>query len=261
MLRYQPEPGRLMRTLTEVRTTVTLVGFPAVPDGAAFEVQERVSATTRVRAHEATGAVVVVTVDSVSGQTRMGADPWVDVTDAPLTGQAAEAIVSPRFGVAGIRSSGPADANILQLLGAGVIGLGFAFPDTPLRPGESFETGGRIRARVTTDASTGLVVDEVVFGDLALLLDSVTVVGGDTLSFFQFRGALAPRSSAAEGGRGDVVTSTSGAYAGRVVWSARWSAFVSGATRLRVDGRITAPGVSAPMQATWDRTVIHSVRP
>lgn len=262
VMRYQPELGRLMRTLTEVRTTTTLVGFPAVPDGAAFQTEQRISATMRVTGHEADGAVVSVAVDSVTGRRRMGTEAWLDRGDTLLAGRTAEAIVSPRFAVAGIRSRGPADADVLQLLGAGVIGLGFSFPQNAVTVGETFETGGRVRARVTTEASTGLALDEVVFGDLSLTLDSVNVVSGDTLGYFQFRGPFAPRSTPVEEGSSGSV-STSGAFAGRLVWSSRWAAFVSGAVRVRVEARVTTPAVpnATPAQATWDRIIIHSVRP
>jgi hypothetical protein len=263
VLRYQPDLGRLVRTLTEVRTTMTLVGFPAVPDGAAFETELRIGASQRVLALGPDGAVVAVTVDSAWGRARAGTEPWVDRAETSLAGRTAEAVLSPRFGTVGIRTSGAADAEILLLLGGGAAGLGFAFPEGPLAPGESFETGGRIRTRVRTDAATGIAVDEVVFGDLALTLDSIGIQGDDTLSYFHFRGAFAPRTAAAPGEAGDVVTSLSGAYAGRFVWSARWAAFVSGALRMRVDGRIraTGPGGADDAQATWDRVLLHSVRP
>jgi hypothetical protein len=263
VLRYQPDLGSLVRTLTEVRTTTTLVGFPAVPDGAAFETELRIGASQRVLALDPDGAVVAVTVDSAWGRARAGTEPWVDRVDAGLVGPPAQAVVSPRFAIVGIRTAGAADADVLLLLGAGAVGLGFAFPQNALAPGESYETGGRVRTRVRTDPATGIAVDEVVFGDLALTLDSVSVQADDTLSHFHFRGAFAPRTAAAQGESGDVVTALSGAYAGRFVWSARWGAFVSGAVRMRVDGRIrtTGPGGAEEAQATWDRVILHSVRP
>jgi hypothetical protein len=263
VLRYQPELGRLVRTLTEVRTTTTLVGFPAVPDGAVFETEARLGASQRVLALDPDGAIVSVAVDSAWGRARAGTEPWVDRADTALVGKVAEAVLSPRFGIVGIQTTGSADAEVLLLLGAGAAGLGFAFPQGALAAGESYETGGRIRTRVRTDPATGIALDEVVFGDLAITLDSVNAQGDDTLSHFHFRGAFAPRTGATEGESGDVVTSLSGAYAGRFVWSARWAAFVSGAVRMRVEGRIriTGPAGMQEAQATWDRLILHSVRP
>jgi hypothetical protein len=263
MLRFVPQVGRAVRTLTEVRTTTTLTGFPAVPDGATFDAEARLGASQRVVALDPDGAVVAVTVDSIWGRVRAGTEPWVDHVDTGIVGRSAEAVLSPRFGIVGIRTTGASDADVLLLLGAGAAGLGFAFPQQPLSAGESYETGGRIRTRVRTDAATGLAVDEVVFGDLALTLDSVAVVGSDTLSYFHCQGAFAPRTAAAEGESGDLVTALSGAYAGRFVWSSAWGAFVSGAVRMRVDGRIraTSAGGAQEAQATWDRLILHSVRP
>jgi hypothetical protein len=263
VLQFRPEFGRMVRTLTEINTSTKLVGFPAVPDGAVFEDERRVNATQRVVRLEEGGALVEVTVDSVRERIRQDAEAWRDVVDPGLVGDTARAIVSPRFSIVGIRSQAPTDGDVLQALGAYVAGLGFAFPETPLRVGESFETGGRLRARVTTDSPTGIPIDEVVFGDLALTLDSVVTSEGEELSFLHFRGPLTARTSAVNEEGGDVVTAFSGAYAGRLVWSAAWGAFVSGALRVRVDARIHAerPSGAVDATATWDRTIVHQVRP
>jgi hypothetical protein len=55
----------------------------------------------------------------------------------------------------------------------------------------------------------------------------------------------------------------SGAFAGRLVWSAQWGAFVSGALRVRVTGRVRVQGPAGEdtAEAIWDRTVVHRVRP
>jgi len=263
VLQFRPEFGRTIRTLTEQRTTTTLTGFPAVPDGAVFEDEHRISATQRITRLEEGGAVVEVTVDSLWGRVREGGDAWRDLQDTSLVGATARAVVSPRFAIVGIRSTGARDGEVLQSLGASVAGLGFAFPETALRAGESFETGGRLRARVVSDSATGIPVDDVVFGELALTLDSAVTTGDDELSYLHFRGALTPRTSAAAGEGGDIVTAFTGAFAGRLVWSAAWGAFVSGALHVRVDGRIHTQGPRGAVEATatWDRTVLHQVRP
>jgi len=262
-LRFVPELGRLTRTLTHVRTTTTLVGFPAVPDRAAFQEETWISATQRVVRMGEDGAVVEVTVDSIRGRARLGEEPWTDRVDATLIGASAQAIVSPRFQVVGIRSTGPRDAEILQALGAFVTGVDFAFPEGAVSPGDTFVTGGRLRARVRTEASTGIPIDEGVFGDLSLTLDSATQAGAERLAFVHFQGALTPRTAAAAGEDGDVVTALTGAFAGRLVWSEQWGAFVSGAVRIRVTGRIRveSPRGEDTAEATWDRTIVHQVRP
>ena len=263
ILRFVPELGRVTRTLTEVKTATTLVGFPAVPDRATFAEETWISATQRVARIGEDGAVVEVTIDSIRGRVRLGDQLWTDYADSTLIGGAAQAIVSPQFKVVGIRSTGPRDGEILQALGAFAAGLDFVFPEGPVMAGETFATGGRLRARIRTDSATGLAIDEVVFGDLALTLDSAVQAGAERLAYLHFQGTLTPRTAAMAGESGDVVTALSGAFAGRLVWSEQWGAFVSGAVRIRVTGRIRAQGPRGEeaAEATWDRTVIHQVRP
>jgi hypothetical protein len=263
VFRYAPEPGRVTRTLTEVRTTTTLVGFPAVPDRAAFDEESWINATQRVALVRDEGVLVEVRIDSIRGRVRMGAEPWQDAADTALIGAAAQAIVSPRFQVVGIRSSGPRDGEILQALGAFATGLEFAFPEGPVTAGDTFVTGGRLRARVRTDPESGILIDEVVFGDLSLTLDSATQAGPDRLAYLHFQGGLTPRTAASAGAGGDVVTALTGGFAGRLVWSDQWGAFVSGVVRIRVTGHIRVTGAAGveTAEATWDRTLVHQVRP
>jgi hypothetical protein len=202
ILRFVPDLGRVTRTLTEVRTTTTLVGFPAVPDRAAFEEESWISVTQRVARMGEDGAVVEVTVDSIRGRVRLGGEVWTDYADTSLIGRAAQAIVSPRFGVVGIRSTGPRDGEILQALGAFAAGLDFVFPEAPVTAGETFATGGRLRARVRTDSVTGLAIDEVVFGDLSLTLDSAVQAGGEELAYLHSRGATIAHRGRGRRGRG-----------------------------------------------------------
>jgi hypothetical protein len=262
VLRFVPEVGRVTRTLTEVRTTTTLVGFPAVPDRASFEEESWISVTQRVARMGEDGAIVEVTIDTIRARVRLDSAPWRDHADSTLIGGSAQAIVSPRFQVVGIRSTGPRDGEILQALGAFAAGVDFAFPEEPVAAGGAFVTGGRLRARFRTDRETGIAIDEVVFGDLSLTLDSATQSGPDRLAYLHFQGSLTPRTAAAAGESGDVVTALSGGFAGRLVWSEQWAAFVSGAIRIRVTGRIRAAGSAGveTAEATWDRTIVHRVR-
>jgi hypothetical protein len=98
----------------------------------------------------------------------------------------------------------------------------------------------------------------VVFGDLSLTLDSAVQAGGEELAYLHFQGPLTPRTAAVAGEGGDVVTALAGSFAGRLVWSARWGAFVSGAIRIRVTGKIQVQGPrgAESADATWDRTVV-----
>jgi hypothetical protein len=261
-IRYQPTTGAV-QTRTDVHTLVTLNGFPSLPDGSTLEEEVLIGATQRVIGPGTGGTVVEVAVDSVRGRTRLAGGGWHDLVRAPLDAGVARAVVSGQFKVVGIQSKGDKDADVLQALGGFVIGLGFAFPREPIAVGATVPTGGNVRVRVRTDSTTGLVLDEVMLGDLAITLDSVVHRPGDDLSYFQFRGDFPQREGTETAESGGQVPTYTGAFAGRFVWSTGWNAIVSAAVRLRVDGRIQMEGPRGQQnaQVTWDRTVIHRLRP
>ncbi len=262
-LRFAPTPGATARLLTEIRTTTSLTGFPAVPDGATVTTETRVNATQRVLAAAEGGWLVEVVVDSVRGRRRSEGGAWVDAVDSVAVGRAARAVLSDRFEVTGIRTSGATDGEVLRLLGAGVAGLGFAFPVDPVSTGTTFASGGRLYGRAQTGPETGIVLDETAFADLSLTLDSAVADGGDELVYFHFRAPMTPRTLARESEDGNLVVTLSGGAAGRLVWSRAWNAFVGGATRLRVEGTIRAQTAAGAVDARagWDTTILHQLRP
>jgi hypothetical protein len=262
-IRYQPPLSRTIQTRTDVHTMVTLNGFPSVPDGSTLEEEVLIGATQRTLGPGTGGTAVEVTVDSVRGRNRLAGGGWHDLVTPPLAAGMARAVVSDRFEVVGIQSKGEADADVLQALGGFVIGLGFSFPNEPIAVGATVPTGGRVRVRVQTDSSTGLVLDEVMLGDLAITLDSVVHDPGDDLSYFEFRGDFAPRAGSATSESGGGTSSYAGGFAGRFVWSSGWNAIASAAVRVRVEGRIHSEGPRGQQdaQVTWDRTIIHRLRP
>ncbi|MDH3496273.1 MAG: hypothetical protein OER21_05890 [Gemmatimonadota bacterium] len=262
-LRYAPTPGATARLLTEIRTTTSLTGFPAVPDGATVITETRVNATQRVLDVAPGGWLVEVVVDSVRARRRSEGAAWVDAVDTGMVGRAARAVISDRFEVTGIRTTGPTDGEVLRLLGAGVAGLGFAFPVNPVPAGTTFASGGRVYARAHAGLETGIALDETAFADLSLTLDSAVAEGGDELVYFHFRAPMTPRTVGRESEDGNQVVTLSGGAAGRLVWSRAWNAFVGGATRLRVEGTIRArtPTGAVDARAGWDTTILHQLRP
>jgi len=257
-IRYQPTVGRILETRTETHTTTTLTGFPLIPDGSRLEEEMLIGATQRVVGTAAGGLVVEVAVDSVRGRVRPAGGAWHDLAHPPLEAGVARAVVSDQFKVVGIQSQGVSDGDLLQALGGFVIGLDFAFPSDPIAVGATVATGGRVRTRVQTDSSTGLVLDQTMIGDLEITLDSVVHNPGDVLSYFEFRGEFAPRTKSGASERGGPAASYTGAFAGRFIWSAGWNAITAAAVRLRVDGRIHG---QQNAQVTWDRTITHRLRP
>ena len=183
-IRYQPPVGRVLETRTEMHTISTLTGFPLIPDGSRLEEEVLIGATQRVTGTAPGGMVVEVAVDSVRGRMRPTGGAWHDLVHPLLEAGVARAVVSDQFKVVGIQSQGTTDGDLLQALGGFVIGLGFAFPSDPIAVGTTVATDGRVRTRVQTDSSTGLVLDQTMIGDLEITLDSVVHNPGDELSYF-----------------------------------------------------------------------------
>lgn len=262
--RYAPATGAAVRTLTEMRTITTFTGFPALPDGSTLEEERRVYGHHVVQAEDEGGWLVAAEIDSIRGRRRLEAEPWRDLRDSTLVGRTAVARLTSQFAVAGFRTAAPTDGEVFRPVGAMIAGLDFAFPGEPVTVGQAFPTGGRIHLRVTASPETGVAVDETVFGDLVLTLDSVVRTGVDTLAYLRFGGALTPRTTS-PGGEGGAATAGSftGSFAGRLIWSSGWDAFVAGVARVRVEGRVTARTARGRVaaNAVWDATLRHQVRP
>jgi hypothetical protein len=262
-LRFQPPMGRVIETRTEMHTMTALTGFPSVPDGSTLEEEVLIGATQRVLGTAPDGFVVEVAVDSVRGRVRPTGGAWRDLVNLPLRAGVARAVVGTNFRVVGIQSQGTEDADLLQALGGFFMGLGFAFPSDPIAVGATVPIDGRVRPRVRTHSTTRLVLDQVMLGDLAITLDSVVHNSGDDLSYFEFRGEFAPRAEGAPSEGGGALTSYTGGFAGRFIWSSGWNAITAAAVRLRVEGRAQIQGTHGQQiaQVSWDRTVTHRLRP
>jgi len=213
---FAPPPGAVVRTLTELRTVTQFTGFPALPDGATMEEERRIEAWHRAAGEENGLWLVEAAVDTAWGRRRLDQAAWRDVTDSFPLGRPAVALVSSQFAVAGFRTSGPDDGEVFRPVGAMVAGLDFAFPGQPVAVGQSFGTGGRIQLRVRAAAETGVAVDETLFGDLALTLDSVVRQDGDELAYLRLGGALTPRSVSLESEGGN----RAGSFSGAADWAA-----------------------------------------
>jgi hypothetical protein len=172
-------------------------------------------------------------------------------------------VVSPQLGIVEERSANATDDEVLRLVRGLVAARGFAFPAVPVRVGETFATGGQVAARVRVAAETGLAIDETLRADVALTLDSVVAVQSDTLAYLRFGGTFPATTRASEDETGSREETFSGGFAGQLIWSQGWSAFVSGAARVRVEGLVRAqtPGGVVNARGIWDTTILHQVRP
>jgi len=260
---FAPAAGVVVRTLTETRTVTSFTGFPALPDGSTLEEERRIEGRHRAVGEENGMWLIEAVIDTVWSRRRLDQSAWRDVADSVPVKRPAVALVSSQFSVTGFRTANPADAEVFRPVGAMVAGLDFGFPGEGVAAGQSFPTGGRVQLRVRAAAETGVAVDETIFGDLVLTLDSIVRQDADELAYLRLGGALAPRTTSQQSEGGHTAGSFSGAFAGRLVWSRRWNAFVSGVARVRVEGRITAetPRGLVAASAVWDATVRHQVRP
>jgi hypothetical protein len=260
---YAPVVGGGARTITEIRTVTTFNGFPALPDGSTLEEERRIEARHRAMGETNGLWLVESVIDTVWSRRRLDQGPWRDVADSLPVRKAAVALLSSQFAVTGFRTSGPDDGDVFRPVGAMVAGLDFSFPGEPVDVGQTFSTGGRIHVRVRTTPESGLGVDETIFGDLSLTLDSVSRQGGDVLAYLRLGGGLTPRTTSLADESGAAAGTYTGAFVGRLIWSSRWNAFVSGVARVRVEGRVTAETARGLVAATavWDTTVRHQVRP
>lgn len=260
---FAPRPGALIHMITETHGTVLLDGLTAVPDGSGFETDRRVNVTERVLERRPGGWAVDVTVDSVRLQRRPTDGKWKVETDSLHDGTRARATVNDRFGIVGLESSGPNDAEVLRALGGSVAGVGFAFPAEAVPVGTSFPTGSRFAYIAELNAPGLPPVRETLVGSLTLTLDSVVVSGSDSLAYFGFHGTFDPRSEGSQGEAEEMSATYGGAFAGVLVWSVGWNAFVSAASRIRANGKIHAEGPDGAQDVTarWDVVTRHRVRP
>ncbi|HKI95655.1 MAG TPA: hypothetical protein VJ992_10225 [Gemmatimonadales bacterium] len=263
VLRFAPGGGLVAHALEETRTFTTLTGFPAVPDGARFEQLQRVAATERITPRAAGGWRVAITVDSVQRRIRPIAGTWRDEPDTVLAGRTARASVNDRFQITGIESSGASDAAVLRILGGSVAGLAFAFPDSALAEGDSFATGARFIYTARAPAGGGLPAEATLSGDLVLHVDSIIDTGGDSLTYFTFRGPFTPAAVESSGEAGMLRGTFQGAFGGMLIWSKAWNAFVSAVNRVRVAATLYVESSSGAFDASahWDATITHRMRP
>lgn len=263
ILRFAPAGGLVAHVLEQTRTFTTLTGFPAVPDGARFEQLVRVGATERIAPRTAGGWTVTVTVDSVLRRVRPMDGTWRDEPDTALVGRSARASVNDRFQITGIESSGTSDAAILRMLGGSVAGLAFAFPDSGLAVGDSFSTGARFIYTAHAPAAGGLKAEATLSGDLVLHVDSIVETGGDSLTYFSFRGPFMPAAVESQSEAGALRGTFQGAFGGVLIWSKAWSAFVSAVNRVRVAAQLRVASSSGAFDASarWDATITHRIRP
>jgi hypothetical protein len=240
-LRYEPTVGQQAHTLWWVETAATIRDVVESADSIALEIRGQQSITHRVLSVEGRVRTLEVTFDSARPRMRPAGGAW-SAADLPIAGSAVGLRVDDRYRVLAVdtafRDSVP-DAAQRALRGFATR-FEFAFPEEPVTVGAPW-TADVVYPLVKP---AGLDNEPVLAGRVAELselvarttfvLDSLVDRGVDSLAFLTVQGSFVPETVAAapETGVGETTT-IRGAFAGSLVWSTGWDAFVTGAVRTR----------------------------
>jgi hypothetical protein len=270
-LRYAPRAGAVTHVVSWTEMTATI--GEAIPgggfgfDSVVIEVAEVESLTEAVSRVEPRRAVVQITYDSLRSRLRPIGGSWRSDVDGsgPVTAFVARDSLRRRLGLQWRDSSvaGGARADRLRSL---VGRVSVPLPETSIVVGAARQDVTLelpFRAPAGLEDVVPLPVLELT-GAATVVLDSIVARAADTLAYLRMHGALHPPQ--AERGLETAlrVTRLEGSFAGSLVWSTAWSAYVSGATRviMTVDF-LRGPG-AGPLQGTrarFDSLYRYQVRP
>lgn len=240
LLRFDPPDGAVLHRLFQIHTRVLRAGGDSRESAELGGVRE---VTLRGRADT---PMLHLAYDSLRTRLREGTGPWREIAESNDS-----AWVQVRFDeqleptVVASGGPGPAAARLVALV-TGLPGLGL--PRRPVRAGDRWTS--RLEIPVPAMRPGAMIGQErLLVSEAVVSVDSVVARALDTLAYVSLRGTLGP---AATGDRGYV-----GAVRGALVWSTGWQAFVSGATRTRIETR-PENGQGAVLLET---TVRQQVRP
>lgn len=238
LLRYHPQPNIRVQTLTRSQITLTIVegtGETVDPDSLTIESSSLQSVTQRVHEVRGTQYILEVRVDSTRARMRPVGAAWQDIPDPGM--RSARLVLDDRMRIAEVEvaaaDSASADAQEFHGLAGG---LELVFPEDPVAPGESWTADlvFSLKGLEGLEEETGFQEEPELIARSIVTLDSIVVRTSDTLSYLEVRGSFLPTmlTEAAEAAAGSV--SVSGGFAGTVIWSTGWNAYVSGASRTLV---------------------------
>jgi hypothetical protein len=249
LLRYRPRPGIALPTVVWTAMTMTIGELAAeggegvLTDTLSFEASTQHTVTERVVEAAGDRFVIHRSLDSARGRKRVMGAAWSDVPADIMPRARARVVLSERlqtveFEPAGADSLDGLTADWLRNPGSG---LEFVLPEERVTAGSVWQT------EVVIPFYLGVVLEEEgaefverveLIAQTTVTLDSVVARGTDTLAYLGLRGTFLPLTitGAAEVAEGNATMT--GAFAGRLIWSTGWSAFVSGATRAEIFMRL-----------------------
>jgi hypothetical protein len=268
-LRYRPEVGRTVRTVSWHEIAMTIGDLPvpgdADSDTLRLDVEMLQSVTERVREGLGGRYVVERWIDSTRSRMRAMSGSWRDVDLDSLGVGAAHLEINERFqvqefGLTRGDTAGPVTEWLRNPAGT----FELSFPEAAVAVGDSWST------ELVMPLTTAGVELEEPGADVAkgaelvarvnVTLDSLVIRGVDTLAYLRARGSFLPLSvsQAAEVSEGSA--SIRGAFAGNLIWSTGWDAWVSGAARARFTVRVEVSGTEQVGGPGFEMRVLADAR-
>ncbi len=268
LLRYHPRAYTPVQTLTRSAIMVTILegtGEAVDPDSITMEASSLESITRRLREVRDTQYVVDVSIDSTRARRRPIAGVWRDISDRGM--RSARLVLDDRMRITEVEVTSTdtvatADSKFRGLAG----GLELVFPEGPVAAGESWAADLvlPLKGLEGLDAETGFSGSAELIARSTVTVDSIIARAADMLVYLQVRGNFLPTALTEAPEVVDAVVNISGGFAGTLIWSTGWNAYVSGASRALVT-LVTQIGVgelaSAATTIRVDVTEQFQIRP
>jgi hypothetical protein len=245
-LHFDPPDGLVLHRLFQIHTRV-MRGGEGVRTREAVELGGVREVTLRGPAH---ARMLHLSYDSLRTRLREGTDAWREVV-----GGSDSAWVQVRFDDrlrATIVAVGGTGAEAARLVGLATGLPGLVLPGDAVRAGDVWES--RLELPIPgAEPGAPAGSETLLTAHVAVSVDSVVARSRDTLAFLSVSGVMTPTPS---GG-----ATYTGGVRGTLVWSSGWQAFVSGATRTRIEVGPWPESADSTASLVLETTVRQQVRP
>ncbi len=256
---FRPSGQLSLHKIVESQGRLFFVGFPELPDSTTAEVSSRASITRRTAALETGGYAVRVSYDSVTAQSRISED----VRDLPLPwdgGLWADYVADRRMVFTG--PTGSNDSAAVSIVRAAAASPHLVLPQGGLVPGDEWSSEISMPFAMELPSDSPVIIAVDLSATVAGRLDSLLARGADTLAFISLRGNYSPTTLDTDYqlGGGPARVEFWGNFAGSMIWSTGWNAFVSGVVSARINQRLEAVPGSGVEDARVFATVTTRIR-
>lgn len=275
-LRYSPQAGRSVRTVSWTDLSMTFGDLPGTAEAAPadtlrIDLEMVQSVTERVMNAEAGRFVVERTIDSTRSRMRAMAGPWQDVPIDSAALPMARIVVTDRLQIEQFAlTQGDSAAPSAEWLRNPAGSFELTLPEDAVAVGESWTTDlvfplpGN-RAALAEAGADAVATGVELVARVTVTLDSLVTRGTDTLAFTRVQGSFLPLTLSEAAEVADGTASIRGAFGGSLIWSTGWDAWVSGAARARLTVQIEMAGTeetpAAGVQVRVDSETRFQVRP